>query len=471
MVFILSTRAGGLGLNLQTADTVIIFDSDWNPHADLQAQDRAHRIGQTKAVRILRFITDKSVEEAMYSRARYKLNIDDKVIQAGRFDNKSTQEEQEEFLRSILEADQDDDNEEAGDMNDEEINEILARSDEEGVLFREMDIRREREAQEAWKAAGRRGKHPAPLIQLEELPDCYRTDEPFEVPDTVDEIEGRGQRRRTVVNYNDGLDDDQWAMALEEGEDINEVADRNRRLESAVGTPIPETSESKRGRGRGRRGRPRLNEDDGAPNGKRKRAKAASVTPSINDDDDERDLKRRKTKAKDAPGSIKERMKKAFNECFKAVVSCEEPDTGRKRCELFREIPDRREYPDYYQLIEKPIALSTLRKRINAGTYKTVTEFQDDFRLMFNNARQYNQEGSWVYNDAEDMELVFDATYNRIMTGSGLPEAPGGLPGMSDSALTPMEEDIPPPPSTSKQKGRKQIISDDEYLTQSENDE
>jgi ATP-dependent helicase STH1/SNF2 len=129
------------------------------------------------------------------------------------------------------------------------------------------------------------------------------------------------------------------------------------------------------------------------------------------------------------------------------------------------------EYPDYYQLIQKPTALSTLRKRINGGTYKTVTEFRDDFRVMFNNARQYNQEGSWVYNDADEMERVFDATYNRVITGSGLPDAPGGLPGMSDSALTPMEEDIPPPPSTSKQKGRKQIISDDEYLTQSENDE
>ena len=69
-----------------------------NPQADLQAQDRAHRIGQTKVVRILRFITEKSVEEAMFARARYKLDIDDKVIQAGRFDNKSTQEEQEEFL-------------------------------------------------------------------------------------------------------------------------------------------------------------------------------------------------------------------------------------------------------------------------------------------------------------------------------------------------------------------------------------
>jgi hypothetical protein len=78
------------------------FDSDWNPHADLQAQDRAHRIGQTKVVRILRFITEKSVEEAMFARARYKLDIDDKVIQAGRFDNKSTQEEQEEFLVRLV---------------------------------------------------------------------------------------------------------------------------------------------------------------------------------------------------------------------------------------------------------------------------------------------------------------------------------------------------------------------------------
>jgi ATP-dependent helicase STH1/SNF2 len=212
MVFILSTRAGGLGLNLQTADTVIIFDSDWNPHADLQAQDRAHRIGQTKSVRILRFITEKSVEEAMYARARYKLDIDDKVIQAGRFDNKSTQEEQEEFLRSILEADQEEENEEAGDMNDDEINEIIARSDEESRLFSEMDMLRERDAVANWKAVGNRGKPPPPLVSLEELPECYRTDEPFEVKDDIEEAEGRGHRRRAVINYNDGLSDDQWAM-------------------------------------------------------------------------------------------------------------------------------------------------------------------------------------------------------------------------------------------------------------------
>ena len=78
-IFILSTRAGGLGLNLQTADTVIIFDSDWNPHQDLQAQDRAHRIGQKKEVRILRLVTERSVEEQVMAGASRKIEMDKKV--------------------------------------------------------------------------------------------------------------------------------------------------------------------------------------------------------------------------------------------------------------------------------------------------------------------------------------------------------------------------------------------------------
>ena len=97
-------------------------------------------------------------------------------------------------------------------MNDDEINEIIARTEEEANIYREFDIKRERDAQEAWRAAGNRGKPPPPLIQLEELPECYRTDEPFADRNELDEFEGRGARKRTVVNYNDGLSDDQWAM-------------------------------------------------------------------------------------------------------------------------------------------------------------------------------------------------------------------------------------------------------------------
>lgn len=83
-IFMLSTRAGGLGINLATADVVILYDSDWNPQADLQAQDRAHRIGQKKAVRVFRFITDNTVEERIVERAEVKLRLDTLVIQQGR---------------------------------------------------------------------------------------------------------------------------------------------------------------------------------------------------------------------------------------------------------------------------------------------------------------------------------------------------------------------------------------------------
>jgi ATP-dependent helicase STH1/SNF2 len=94
---------------------------------------------------------------------------------------------------------------------------------------------------------------------------------------------------------------------------------------------------------------------------------------------------------------------------------------------------------------------------------------------MFSNARTYNQEGSWVYIDAEEMEKVFDATFDRVTVGSGLPGAApagsgSGSAGSYDSALTPMDDDDRPPPTRSRSAGRKQVISEDEYLTQSDDD-
>ena len=80
-IFLLSTRAGGLGINLATADTVIIYDSDWNPQNDLQAQARAHRIGQTKQVNIYRLVAKQSVEETIIERAKQKMVLDHLVIQ------------------------------------------------------------------------------------------------------------------------------------------------------------------------------------------------------------------------------------------------------------------------------------------------------------------------------------------------------------------------------------------------------
>ncbi|KAI8619340.1 SNF2 family N-terminal domain-containing protein [Chytriomyces sp. MP71] len=88
-VFLLSTRSGGLGINLTSADTVIIFDSDWNPQMDLQAQDRVHRIGQTKPVIIYRLVTSGTVEKRILDRAASKRKLEKLVIHKSEFKGSS----------------------------------------------------------------------------------------------------------------------------------------------------------------------------------------------------------------------------------------------------------------------------------------------------------------------------------------------------------------------------------------------
>ncbi|XP_021699558.1 helicase domino isoform X3 [Aedes aegypti] len=84
-VFILSTRSGGVGINLTGADTVIFYDSDWNPTMDAQAQDRCHRIGQTRDVHIYRLVSEKTIEENILKKANQKRMLGDLAIEGGNF--------------------------------------------------------------------------------------------------------------------------------------------------------------------------------------------------------------------------------------------------------------------------------------------------------------------------------------------------------------------------------------------------
>jgi len=101
-LFLLTTRAGGLGINLTSADIVILFDSDWNPQADLQAMDRAHRIGQTKQVVVFRFVTEKAIEEKVLERAAQKLRLDQLVIQQGRAQQQAKQAASKDELLGMI---------------------------------------------------------------------------------------------------------------------------------------------------------------------------------------------------------------------------------------------------------------------------------------------------------------------------------------------------------------------------------
>ena len=159
-VFLLSTRAGGLGLNLATADTVIIFDSDWNPMMDMQAQDRAHRIGQRNDVRVFRLISNSPVEEKILSRATEKLTMNELVVEAGKFDSNEADAdrslERQQLMKEILsdipdKNERQDDSEsqstsDAGDQTDENedpetLNEMLSSNEEDYKVYHEMDLK------------------------------------------------------------------------------------------------------------------------------------------------------------------------------------------------------------------------------------------------------------------------------------------------------------------------------------------
>lgn len=137
-LFLLSTRAGGLGINLTAADTVILFDSDWNPQQDLQAQDRAHRIGQTRPVIIYRLATKGTIEQTLLEKADGKRRLEKLVIQKDKFrsllDRKPSKKDIDEYteLQQIL-ANEDFENYDPG-----EGGEILSQGDLELLTDRSV---------------------------------------------------------------------------------------------------------------------------------------------------------------------------------------------------------------------------------------------------------------------------------------------------------------------------------------------
>jgi len=411
-VFLLSTRAGGLGLNLQTADTVIIFDSDWNPHQDLQAQDRAHRIGQTKEVRILRLITEKSIEESILARAQYKLDMDGKVIQAGKFDNKSTAEEREAFLRALLDADpagaDDDKDSDRGEdyEDDDDLNEIIARNEDELKLFREMDIDRDMMVPYG-------PTHDLPRLMVErELPPAYHKDHDVLVNDFFSTT-GVGKRERKEMTYDDGLTEEEWLRAVDDGEDPAEAARKGRGGRAKKGNDLLSQASSPTASSTGKRSR---------------HSRAASIDPEP--------TPRKRVRTGAGPSNLSKRdnltptARAAVTKIFGTVlqrmdeaVFTGEDGQERGRTDVFLELPPRKIYPDYYSLIRRPISIKEIKKRIKNNEYMSIHEFRGDFELMFANARTYNEEGSFVWDDVAELERIVKSELERM--------APGGNPDLS----------------------------------------
>ncbi|KAK4040918.1 SNF2-family ATP dependent chromatin remodeling factor like protein [Parachaetomium inaequale] len=438
-MFLLSTRAGGLGLNLQTADTVIIYDSDWNPHQDLQAQDRAHRIGQKNEVRILRLISSASVEEKILERARYKLDMDGKVIQAGRFDNKSSETDRDAMLRTLLETADMAESGEQEEMDDEELNMILARSDDELVVFQKLD--EERINDPVYGTAP--GCKAVPRLMVEdELPDIY-LNEGNPVEEEVETVLGRGARERTKVKYDDGLTEEQWLMAVDDDDDSPEAAAarkaaRKERREtnklkrkgimntsmenspaaSRASTEDVETPVKKRGRKPGSKNQEKRKAEEGdeePPAKKRRGPQGRPKAVSLNGSDSRM--------APDVRDKLQKSLRRIFDGLMNFEVDDDEPedkadgddDGPPKRLIIgpFVKLPPKRDWGDYYLIIPNPICMNDIQKKIKKEDYQSLGDMRRDLDQMVANCRTFNEESSGICQDVNLIEAFFKSQFEK----------------------------------------------------------
>uniref|UniRef100_A0A7M4ELK1 Chromodomain-helicase-DNA-binding protein 4 n=1 Tax=Crocodylus porosus TaxID=8502 RepID=A0A7M4ELK1_CROPO len=267
--FLLSTRAGGLGINLATADTVIIYDSDWNPHNDIQAFSRAHRIGQNKKVMIYRFVTRASVEERITQVAKKKMMLTHLVVRPGLGSKTGSMSKQEldDILKFGTEELFKDESAEGGDNKEGEDSSVIHYDDKaiERLLDRNQDETEDTELQgmneylSSFKVAQyvvreeEMGEEvEREIIKQEESvdPDYWEKLLRHHYEQQQEDLArnlGKGKRIRKQVNYNDDWQDDQsdnqsdYSVASEEGdEDFDERSEGNRKgLRNDKDKPLP----------------------------------------------------------------------------------------------------------------------------------------------------------------------------------------------------------------------------------------
>ncbi|XP_066145603.1 chromodomain-helicase-DNA-binding protein Mi-2 homolog isoform X2 [Euwallacea fornicatus] len=232
--FLLSTRAGGLGINLATADTVIIYDSDWNPHNDIQAFSRAHRIGQANKVMIYRFVTRNSVEERVTQVAKRKMMLTHLVVRPGMGGKGAnfTKQELDDILRFGTEElfkEEEGKEEEAIHYDDKAVGELLDRS-KEGIEQKESWANEYLSSFKVASYATKEGENEEEVDTEIIKQEAENTDPAYWIKllrhhyeqqqEDMARTLGKGKRVRKQVNYNDGgmttetRDDSTWQENL-----------------------------------------------------------------------------------------------------------------------------------------------------------------------------------------------------------------------------------------------------------------
>jgi hypothetical protein len=340
------------------------------------------RIGQRSDVSVFRLVTYSPVEEKILSRATEKMNVSQLVVESGKFNKDSVDSDNSLERKRLMEilltdfdtaqpkatnekAGSDDEDEDAGSENSEkeDLNELLSNNEADFQLYSEYDKKLEAE-----------GKGPAPLFTS-----------PSDVPDWILHPQATGRqsvftaasddtRKRKEVAYDDGMTEKQF-MRMMDKQAIQE-----------------ENAKKKQKKGKGR-----------------------PVTKVLAFDDEEPLDDAPLDDAPTGSSLLTDWTYRKLISCGKAVVALKDPSTKRRLSEIFLEKPDPATFPDYYEIIEKPIAINDILRKCRAKIYDSIAEFKDDWKLIFNNAAKFNGIDSWVVQDAQALEKELE----RILKKNG----------------------------------------------------
>lgn len=349
---------------------------------DLQAQDRAHRIGQRSDVSVFRLVTNSPVEEKILSRANEKLNVSELVVESGKFNKNSvdsdnslerkkmmevlltdfdTSRPQTEKEKSSENGDEDEDEGSDGSEEDD-LNELLSNNEVDYQLYAAID---------------KEGGVGAPLYTEDaDVPDWVKHPREAGAAMAAFTSSGmvEGHRKRKNVTYDDGLTEKQFLRVMEQ--QAVEEEKQNKKKARTSKSPVA----------------------------------TARSSPGPGEDEEE-------PSADNASGLTDWTFRKLIS-CSKSVVALKDPSTKRRLSDIFLEKPDPSQFPDYYEIIEKPVAINDILRKCRAKLYVDLQEFKADWALMFANARKFNGDDSWVVEDAVALQKELE----RVLKKNGFSE-------------------------------------------------
>lgn len=330
----------------------------------------------------------------MYQRATDKRAVEAKVIGAGKFNQRSTHKERQDFLAELIKQSSTEENMPV--PSDEELNDMIARTEEEFELFQQMDREYEKEMEDRYKALGK--PVPSRLVSKEELPQWLFEATENDVKhgtmaqdgaaaDGMSDLRlGRGKRRRQTVRYME-MTDEQFENAMlasddEEDEDAYEDDDQSE-MDNEFETP------------RKKQRRKSENIDVSKQTTMEAENDGADGLSNISA------LRKEELVAQlhEVEKKITTPEQQLFFQVYKDVLLVTDGD-GFCISDPFLQLPDKELYPDYYNVVKNPISFQEIEDKIVANAYTDLEQMAADVELLTTNAQMYNLEGSAIHNDS-----------------------------------------------------------------------